>query len=159
MSLKYKCLSVFLMFLSPTLAAVHGQSQAPHAVSFVQLLADAGKFDGQLVAVTGFLGLDPPDGNMLYLHKEDYDNGILLNGIGIEVSRQMWADREKLDMNYVIVVGVFRSGEKHNNQFNEITNVRTCAFSSQPSHPRREALRDLHKHLEKPRDVPPPVEK
>jgi hypothetical protein len=38
----------------------------------------------------------------------------------------MWADREKLDLDYVNVVGVFRSGEKSQNRYNGITNVTNC---------------------------------
>jgi hypothetical protein len=136
--------------LFPLLNMAQGQPEVPHQVSFIQLIADPAKFDGKLIFVTAFLGLDPPDGNMLYLHKEDYDNGILLNAMGIEVSKQIWADREKLDLSYVNVVGVFRSRENSHNRYDEITNVTTCTLKSQPSNPIRNKLHNLRRPEIKP---------
>jgi len=136
---------VCVIFFSISHAA-RGQAEFPQPVSFLELIANPNKFDGKLIFVTAFLGLDPPDGNMLYLHKEDYDNGILLNAVGIEVTKQMWIDREKLDGSYVMVVGVFQSAEKAPSRFSEITHVRSCAFRSQPGNPIRGKLRRLHKH-------------
>ena len=127
-----------------------GQSETPHAVSFIELIANPAKFDGKLIFVTGFLGLDPPDGDMLYLHKEDYDHGILLNAVGIEESKQMWADREKLDLNYVSVVGVFRSGEKSHNRYNGIEHITNCVLESQLYNPIRKTLNNLHERGAKP---------
>jgi hypothetical protein len=140
---RYLVLVVSLLF--PVLNIAQGQSEAARQVSFIQLIADPGKFDGKLIFVTAFLGLDPPDGNMLYLHKEDYDNAILLNAVGIDLSKQMWADREKLDLNYVSVVGIFRSGEKSHNRYNGITNVTNCVLKAQPSNRIRQRPHDLHK--------------
>jgi hypothetical protein len=73
--------------LFPVLNMAQGPSETPHAVSFIELIANPAKFGGKLVCVTAFLGLDPPDGDMLYLHKEDYDHGILLSAMGIEESK------------------------------------------------------------------------
>jgi hypothetical protein len=96
-TLRYLTLAFSIFF--PVLNMGQGQSETSHAVSFIELIANPAKFDGKLIFVTGFLGLDPPDGDMLYLHKEDYDHGLLLNAVSIEESKQLWADREKLDLN------------------------------------------------------------
>jgi hypothetical protein len=143
-------LMLILVALIPMAGAAQNETAVPHAVSFLELIANPDKFDGQLVSVTGFLGLDPPDGNMLYLHKEDYDNGILLNGIGVEVTKEMWNDREKLDGTYVQIVGIFQSGEKHGNRYSVIAKVRNCAFRSQPSNPVRGSLGKPHRPPPKP---------
>ncbi len=142
---------VCVIFFSISHAA-RGQAESPQPVSFLELIANPNKFDGKLILVTAFLGLDPPDGNMLYLHKEDYDNGILPNAVDIEVTNQMWIDREKLDGSYVTVVGVFQSAEKALSRFSGITDVRSCAFRSQPGNPIRGKLRRLHKHEPKPQN-------
>ncbi len=142
---------VCVIFFSISHAA-RGQAESPQPVSFLELIANPNKFDGKLILVTAFLGLDPPDGNMLYLHKEDYDNGILPNAVDIEVTKQMWIDREKLDGSYVTVVGVFQSAEKALSRFSGITDVRSCAFRSQPGNPIRGKLRRLHKHEPKPQN-------
>src|SRR3989442_3142997 len=84
---------VCVIFVSISHAA-RGQAESPQPLSFLELIANPNKFDGKLIFVTAFLGLDPPDGNMLYLHKEDYDNGILLNAVSIEVTKQMRIDSE-----------------------------------------------------------------
>ncbi len=135
------CLITFFMALN----VGQGQSNVPRSVSFIELIANPTKFDGKAVLVTGFLALDPPDGNMLYLHKEDYDHGILLNALSIEVTKQMWADREKVDQNYVNIVGVFRSAEQSRNRFNRITGITNCTFKSNPDDPIRGRLAKTHK--------------
>jgi hypothetical protein len=143
-------LTLVLSILLPVLNIAQGQSEPPHAVSFIELIANPAKYDGKVISVTAFLGLDRPDGDMLYLHKEDYDNGILLNAVGIEVNKQMWADREKLDLNYVNVVGVFQSGEKSHNRYNEIERITNCTLWSQPSNPIHQKLHNLRSPNTKP---------
>jgi hypothetical protein len=142
---------VCVIFFSISHAA-RGQAESPQPLSFLELIANPNKFDGKLIFVTAFLGLDRPDGNMLYLHTEDYDNGILLNAVSIETTKQMWIDSEKLDGSYVTVVGVFESAEKARSRFSGINEVRSCAFLSQPSNPIRGKLRRLHKHEPKPQN-------
>jgi hypothetical protein len=130
------CLMIFVIPLN----VGRGQSETPKAASFIELIANPTKFDGKVVIVTGFLALDPPDGNMIFLHKEDYDHGILLNALATEVSKQMWADREKLDQNYVNITGVFRSAEQSHNRFNTIAGIINCTFKSNPEDPIRGKL-------------------
>jgi hypothetical protein len=136
--------------LFPALNIAQGPSETPHAVSFIELIANPAKFDGQLIFVTAFLGLDPPDGDALYLHKEDYDNGLDRNAVWIEHGKQIWADREKLDQNYVTVEGVFHAPGKNEPYRGSITNVRNCTLWSQPSNPIRQKLKMSHKPNPKP---------
>jgi hypothetical protein len=145
-----RLLTLVLSILLPVLNIAQSQSEPPYAVSFIELIANPAKYDGKVISVTAFLGLDRPDGDMLYLHKEDYDNGILLNAVGIEVNKQMWADREKLDLNYVNVVGVFQSGEKSHNRYNGIERVTNCTLWSQPSNPIHQKLHNLRRPNTKP---------
>jgi hypothetical protein len=146
--LRYIILTFSIFF--PALNMGQGQSETPHVVSFIELIANPAKYDGKVVSVIAFLGLDRPDGDMLYLHKEDYDHGILFNAVTVEESKQMWADTEKLDLNYVSVVGMFRSGEKSRNRYSGITNVTNCTLWSQPNNPIRQRLNNLHRPHSKP---------
>ena len=122
------------------------QSHAPRSVGIIELLANPAKYQNQLVSVTAFLGFDLPDGSMLYLHTVDYENGLLLNGMSVEISRQMLSDREKLDTNYVTITGTFQSGEGTGNRYSRLTSVRTCSLWSQPENPIRKKLDSMHKH-------------
>src|SRR5215469_6602996 len=144
MNREHRWLALIVIQLIIFFSASHisqSQNAAPRAVSLLELVANPNKFEGQLISATGFLGLDAPDGDMLYLHKEDYDHGILLNAVGVQLSKELWSQRENLNENYVTVVGVFRSGEKSGNRYNEILDVRKCSVWSRPADPIRRKLR------------------
>jgi hypothetical protein len=80
----------------------------PANVTLVQLIANPEKFDGKLVRVIGFLRLEF-EGNVLYLHREDYDHAIFGNGIWVDVTPEMTKHREVLQMHYVLLEGIFNS--------------------------------------------------
>src|SRR6266404_9792094 len=82
----------------------HINAQEPTDVTLIQLIANPDKFDGRLIRVIGFLRLEF-EGNVLYLHREDYENAILGNGIWVDVT-------PALTMNYVLPEGVFSSGDR-----------------------------------------------
>src|SRR5580704_17864684 len=86
----------------------------PLKVSIIQLLATPERFEGKSVVVSGFLRIQQ-EADLLYLSKEDYDNVILSNALWIDVSRDMLKDREKIDLNYVRIVGTFRTGHEKRN--------------------------------------------
>jgi hypothetical protein len=73
-------------------------------VTLVQLIANPERFDGKLIRVIGFLRLEF-EGNVLYLHREDYENALLGNGIWVDVTSEMKKNSESLNMNYVLLVG------------------------------------------------------
>ena len=59
----------------------------------------------------GFLRLEF-EGNVLYLHREDYDNAILGDGIWVDETSEMNKQRAKLNMSYVLLEGIFSSRER-----------------------------------------------
>src|SRR5437660_12835528 len=87
------------------------EAQEPTDVTLVQLIANPDKFDGRLIRVIGFLRLEF-EGNVLYLHREDYENAILGNGIWVDVTPALTKKEAALDMNYVLPEGVFSSGDR-----------------------------------------------
>lgn len=142
---KLPVLIAILMF--PILGLTQKQGNEPVAVSLVQLLANPEQFDSKLISVTGFLGLDPPDGTLLYLHKEDHDHGILSNAVSITLSDEAWKERERLDRNYIRVVGVFRSQARSGSQVGSITELRYFRLWSQIAHPIRSDISKSRKPL------------
>jgi hypothetical protein len=80
------------------------------SVDVIALIANPEKFDGKLIRVIGFLRLDS-EGNVLYLHREDYENAILGDGIWVDVTPAVTKQSATLNMNYVLLEGVFSAGE------------------------------------------------
>jgi hypothetical protein len=101
--------SVFVIFI--TLFAVPIKAEEPVDVTLVQLIANPEKFDGKLVRVIGFLRLEF-EGNVLYLHREDYENAILGDGIWVDVTPEITKQSKTLNMHYVLLVGIFSSSDK-----------------------------------------------
>lgn len=96
--------------IATTVLAVPFAAQQPTNVTLVQLIATPAKFDGKLIRVIGFLRLEF-EGNVLYFHREDYENSILGNGIWVEVLPEMSKQSATLNMHYVLLEGVFSSKE------------------------------------------------
>jgi hypothetical protein len=87
------------------------QAQEPTNVTLVQLIANPEKFDGELIRVIGFLRLEF-EGNVLYLHREDYENAILGDGIWVDATPAIMKQKATLNMNYVLLEGVFSSSDR-----------------------------------------------
>ena len=87
------------------------QAQEPTDVTLVRLIANPEKFDGKLIRVIGFLRLEF-EGNVLYLHREDYENAILGDGIWVDVTPVVTKQSATLNMNYVLLEGIFSAGER-----------------------------------------------
>lgn len=75
------------------------------------MIATPDKFDGKDVAVIGFLHLQF-EGNELFLHREDYRNGITKNGIWVDLDSALRGDTEKLNNEYVVLAGTFSATKK-----------------------------------------------
>ena len=101
--------SVCLLLAS--LFAVRVKAAEPVKVTLVQLIANPEKFDGKLIRVIGFLRLEF-EGDVLYLHREDYEHAILGDGIWVDVTPEMTKQKETLNMHYVLLEGIFSSGER-----------------------------------------------
>ena len=87
------------------------KAQEPTDVTLVQLIANPDRVDGKLIRVIGFLRLEF-EGDVLYLHREDYENEILGNGIWVSVTPAIAKQKATLNMNYVLLEGVFSSGDR-----------------------------------------------
>jgi len=82
------------------------ESVKPVDVTLVQLIASPERFDGKLIRVIGFLEITF-EGNVLYLHREDYENAILGNGIWVNVTPEMFENSKSLSRSYVLLEGIF----------------------------------------------------
>jgi hypothetical protein len=96
--------------LATILLAVPLAAQQPTNVTIVQLIATPEKFDGKLIRVIGFLRLEF-EGDVLYLHREDYENAILGDGIWVDATAEMNKQSATLNMHYVLLEGIFSSRE------------------------------------------------
>src|SRR3984885_10517237 len=83
---------IFTVFLFATI-----QAPEPLGVTLVQLIANPEKFDGKLIRVIGFLRL-AHEGNVLYLHREDYENAILGNGIWVDATPAIMKQKATFNM-------------------------------------------------------------
>jgi hypothetical protein len=77
----------------------------------VQLIANPQKFDGKLIRVIGFLRLEF-EGNVLYLHREDYEYAISGDGIWVHVTPEIVKQSKTLNLKYVLLEGVFSSSDR-----------------------------------------------
>jgi hypothetical protein len=82
-----------------------------------------------------------------YLGSGDYQHGISENALWVHTNDQIRKDRERLDNNYVLLVGVFDS--KHLGQLpfpsGEITKIIRCELWSELNYPRAQKFEDLQK--------------
>jgi len=81
-------------------------AQSPINATLVQLIATPERFDGKLIRVIGFLTL-AFEGDALYFHREDYEHAICGNGIWVEVTPEITEQAHTLNLNYVLLEGVF----------------------------------------------------
>ncbi len=90
-----------LLFTGLTLFA---QDDVPHArpESLITLIAQPGSNKAQKVQVAGFLVL-AFEGNALYLHEEDYKEGLTRNAVRISVSPEQAQQYKSLSGSYVWV--------------------------------------------------------
>jgi len=102
---------VALVGIISTLLVAPIMAQEPTGVTLVQLIANPEKFDGRLIRVIGFLRREF-EGDVLYLHREDYENAILGNGIWVNVTPAITKQSAMLNMHYVLLEGVFSSSNR-----------------------------------------------
>lgn len=99
------CMTVLFLFCPFVLG------QADLSVSLIRLIANPEKYDGEPVGVIGFLRLEF-EGNMIYLHEEDYTHNITENGVRIGITKKQRPEFEDKNMHYVFVVGTFKAGKR-----------------------------------------------
>jgi hypothetical protein len=113
-----------------------GPDDTAQDVSILQLIAQPEKFDGKRVRFIGFLRIEF-EGDAIYLHREDFDHGILRNAVWVNIPADMTRQQQnEVNMRYVICVGVFQAARHgHMGMFSgEIVSVRRLEFWS--DHPR-----------------------
>jgi hypothetical protein len=81
------------------------------AISLVALLANPDLHQGKTILVQGFLKLEH-EGNCLYLHKEDYEQGLSKNAIWVEFTDAIEERLKELNLCYVTLLGVFDAQNK-----------------------------------------------
>ena len=113
-------------------------------MSLVQLLATPEKYEGKQIRVIGFLVFGF-EGDSLWLHREDYENGIDGNGVRVERTQEMARALDKLNRNYVEIVGLFQEEPMASGpgSVGHIVAVQKCDLWSQPAHPRAQRFREM----------------
>ena len=106
-------------------------------VTLLRVLAQPEKYDGQTIQVIGYLHIEF-EGNGLYLHKEDFDHGIIGNMIWVNTTEDMQKRLKEINDKYVIIRGVFDSkNHGHMGLFSgTITKITRCEAWSDPKAPR-----------------------
>lgn len=99
------------LILMATLSRVPVSSAQNNSVSIIQLIATPVKYDGKVVQVMGFLRLEF-EGNVIYLHEDDYKHGISKNGLWIERNVKIDEKAEELNMHYVVIEGTFHATDR-----------------------------------------------
>src|SRR5258708_9201518 len=99
---KVAIIVVVVLLFSPSI----GSMDLPPRVSIIQLIANPEKYDEKTVTLIGFMTI-AFESDLLYLNYEDYQHAILPNALWFERNPQIMANSEKLDMNYVEIVGTF----------------------------------------------------
>jgi hypothetical protein len=89
-------------------------------VSIINLIATPEKYHGKKIQIIGYLHLEF-EGDAIYLHKEDYVNGIPDNGLWVNFSEDLAKKKKFEDYsdNYVIILGTFnKDSNGHMGLFN-----------------------------------------
>ena len=75
-------------------------------LSLVKLIANPEKYDDKMILVDGFLRLER-EGDVLYLHEEDYKYHLFKNGIWVVQNDLLMTKAGDLSNKYVTLVGTF----------------------------------------------------
>ncbi len=82
-------------------------------VSLIQLIATPERYHDKFVQVIGYMNLEF-EGNAIYLHKEDFTQGLTKNSLWVELSESIRKQKDLKNYNeqYVIVIGTFDMNSK-----------------------------------------------
>jgi len=84
-----------------------GADIAAEDVSLIQLIANPQTYDEKTIRVIGFLRLEF-EGNVLYLHNEDFLHGIEKNGLWVDLPRDITQEQIRtINNHYVICTAKF----------------------------------------------------
>ena len=82
------------------------QAAYPEIVSLIRLIATPQEFNGKRVVVMGVPRIEF-ESNGLYLHREDYDQGLTKNALWLAVPEDKRDEWEALEGKHVLVEGTF----------------------------------------------------
>jgi hypothetical protein len=98
---------IVFMFLSVANSLLGISTRIPSPTSMLQLIANPEKYDGKRVATVGFLEIEK-NRSTLYLHREDRDHNLLVNGLDVVFDPELTdADNVRFNLNYVYLSGTF----------------------------------------------------
>jgi hypothetical protein len=97
---------VSLLFYTSEASQV--KESAKVAVSLLSLIATPEAYEGKYVRVWGYAEVSE-EYFILYLHNEDYRQGLTKNGLWVEVTLPRNRYREKYHKRYVLIDGIFRA--------------------------------------------------
>ena len=80
-------------------------------VSMIQLIANPEQYDAKPIRLIAFLNVEF-EGDALYLHREDFERGMLANAVAISLTDRQARVARHLNRGYVIVEGVFSAKER-----------------------------------------------
>ena len=134
MKIARRSLIVGMMVLIPFGSGA--QTEYPVHVSIIQLIATPERFDGKIVAVTGFLTIGR-ESDFLYLSQTDYEHALPENALTFDLTEGMGKDREQLNGRYVRLVGVFRASRPGgypcpNGKITNVSRYHVWSFSNGP---------------------------
>lgn len=115
---RFLLLALSVLFIFPSQTSISqkagyypkgGPDMGVEDVSLIQLIANPQAFDNKRVRITGYLRLEF-EGNVVYLHREDYEYGLTKNGLWVDVPSDMTQQqRRAVNNQYVICTGTFRA--------------------------------------------------
>jgi hypothetical protein len=96
-------------------------------VSLVQLISNPAAWEGKPVGVVGFLNLEF-EGTALYLHREDWKQGLTANAVWVDVPVTLAPCSKKMNGRYAAIQGTFNASQRgHMGLFSgSLTNILTC---------------------------------
>jgi hypothetical protein len=126
-----------VLTLIPTRAGV--EDAHPIQASLIQLIATPERFDGKLISTSGFISIER-ESTLLYLDEQSFTHALTDNAIWFYLDEQTGRDRQKLNRNYVVLVGVFRNQRKGpgTNPNGGVDPIRRCAVWSLANPPQKE---------------------
>ena len=100
---------------------------ALYVVSLLQLIVTPERWDGKVVSVAGFMHLEF-EGDGLYLHREDFTQGLSQNAIWIGSPARGYAFPKQCYDHYVSLIGRFRADDRgHMGAFSgALTEITNC---------------------------------
>ena len=78
-----------------------------HFASIIEIVANPHRYHLKRVIVLGFADVDP-NGGAVYLHREDYENGLFRNAIGLDKQAVQFA---QINKSYASIRGCFREDD------------------------------------------------